>query len=267
MLTDIGANLAHDSFNDDLPDVLQRAREAQVDRIVVTGSSIDSNDAAHRLAGRFGNLFCTAGLHPHHAGEFDAAVHARLAEQMRRPAVRAAGECGLDYFRNYSPADAQARAFAAQLDLAIELGLPVFAHQRDAHADFMQVLLPRLDQLTRVVVHCFTGTAEELDSYLAHDLYVGITGWICDERRGKHLLELVQRIPADRLMIETDAPYLLPRTLRPKPSSRRCEPAHLTEVARVVADARGTDVATLALETSTNASRFFGFDDAQTPLR
>ncbi|MEL7023755.1 MAG: TatD family hydrolase [Pseudomonadota bacterium] len=263
MLTDIGANLAHDSFDDDLDDVLDRAANAGVERIVVTGSSIDSNDRAHALAGRYANLYCTAGVHPHHADDYTDTMHATLRQQMSRPAVRAAGECGLDYFRNYATPDAQARAFEHQLALAVEFGLPVFGHQRDAHDDFMAIVKPHLGGVTRIVAHCFTAQRRELEDYLAEDFYIGITGWICDERRGSHLLELVAEIPDDRLLIETDAPYLLPRTLRPKPKSRRCEPAHLKEVARTVAAARGVDEEMIARQTTRNASEFFGFDDAE----
>ncbi len=262
MFTDIGANLAHDSFDEDLGEVLERARENGVDRIVVTGSSVESNDRAHWLAGKHASLYCTAGVHPHHADEYDEAMHMRVREQMRRPAVRAAGECGLDYFRNYSTPDAQANAFSQQLDLAQEFGLPVFGHQRDAHDDFMKIVRPRLAGISRIVAHCFTAGATELEAYLAEDFYIGITGWICDERRGSHLLDLVKQVPTNRLLIETDAPYLLPRTLRPKPKSRRCEPAHLVEVARVVAQAREVSIETLAEQTSAAAATFFGFDDA-----
>ncbi|MEL7310726.1 MAG: TatD family hydrolase [Pseudomonadota bacterium] len=262
MLTDIGANLAHDSFDEDLDAVLSRASDVGVDRIVVTGSSVDSNDRAHALAGRYANLYCTAGVHPHHASEYTDDVHAVVRGQMSRPAVRAAGECGLDYFRNYSTPDEQAHAFNLQLALAVEFGLPVFGHQRDAHDDFLRLVKPHLSGLTRIVAHCFTAGRRELDDYLSEDFYIGITGWICDERRGAHLLDLVKDIPDDRLLIETDAPYLLPRTLRPKPKSRRCEPAHLVEVARVVAEARGVTPEDLAIQTTKNAAVFFGFDDA-----
>lgn len=262
MYTDIGANLAHDSFDEDRDAVLERARLAGVDRIVVTGSSLESNDNAHRLSGRYTSLYCTAGVHPHHASEYSETTHKTLRAQMERPAVRAAGECGLDYFRNYSTPDAQASAFSQQLELASEFGLPVFGHQRDAHDDFMAIVKPRLAGLKRIVAHCFTAGERELDDYLAEDFYIGITGWICDERRGSHLLPLVKKIPDTRLLIETDAPYLLPRTIRPRPKSRRCEPMHLPEVARVVAEAREVDLDTLARQTSRNAAEFFGLDDS-----
>lgn len=176
---------------------------------------------------------------------------------MRAPGIRAAGECGLDYYRNLATPAAQAKAFAAQLDLAQELALPVFLHQRDAHDDFLAILGPRLKDLPPVVAHCFTAGERELDAYLELGMYIGITGWICDERRGLHLRELVSRIPENRLMLETDAPYLLPRTLRPKPKTRRNEPAWLVEVAEMVAQCRDVSLDHLATTTTANAMYFF----------
>ncbi len=259
MLTDIGANLGHESFRPDFAEVLERAHAAGVDRIIVTGSCLESSQHAVEHSGpRQGvHLFATAGLHPHHASEWDATLAQRFTELAEAGSIVAVGETGLDYHRNYSPHAAQKQAFADHIAIATQTGLPMFLHQRDAHTDFLNILDPALDRLPGVVVHCFTGSRDELADYIARDLYVGITGWICDERRGQHLLEAVVDIPDDRLLIETDAPYLLPRTLRPRPKSRRCEPAHLPEVARVIAEARGVDVATLARQTSANADRLF----------
>ena len=258
-LTDIGANLAHDSFDDDRDAVLQRAADASVSRIVVTGSSDESNRKAARLAQQHpGVLYATAGMHPHHASDYtddsDALIRTLAADR----SIVAVGECGLDYFRNFSPRDAQLSAFRAQLDIAAETGLPVFLHQRDAHDDFVEVLEPMLPKLSRAVAHCFTGEHESLREYLAMGLYIGVTGWICDERRGTHLKEIVPIVPDDRLLIETDAPYLLPRTIQPKPKTRRNEPMYLPEVVRVVAEARGQTEAHVASITTENAVRFFG---------
>ena len=172
----------------------------------------------------------------------------------------AVGECGLDYFRNFSPRDAQLAAFRRQLAIARDTGLPVFLHQRDAHDDFVEVLEPALPGLSRAVAHCFTGEGESLHEYLAMGLYIGITGWICDERRGKHLHDIVGVIPDDRLLIETDAPYLLPRTITPRPRTRRNEPAHLVEVLRTVSQARDQSMAHVAAITRANAIRFFGLE-------
>ena len=257
-LIDIGANLAHDSFDDDRDEVLERARAAGVTRIVVTGSSDDSNRRAAELADAYpGELFSTAGVHPHHASDYTDESDGIIRELVARPYVVAVGECGLDYFRNFSPREEQLRAFRAQLEIAADTGKPVFLHQRDAHDDFVEVLEPMLPRLSRAVAHCFTGEHESLREYLAMGLYIGITGWICDERRGKHLHDIVDAVPDDRLMIETDAPYLMPRTLDPKPSTRRNEPAWLPEVLRVTAEARGQSVERVARITTENAERFF----------
>lgn len=257
-LVDIGANLAHDSFDDDREAVLQRAYDSGVSRIVITGSSDESNLRAAALAAAApGRLFATAGVHPHHAADYNDASDTRIRQLVKDGAVVAVGECGLDYFRDLSPRDIQRSTFRRQIAIAQESGLPLFLHQRDAHADFVDILAPELNTISRAVAHCFTGDEQALRDYVDLDLYIGITGWICDERRGRHLQDIVSLIPDDRLLIETDAPYLLPRTLRPKPKSRRSEPAHLPEILRVVSAARDQDVADVAQMTTENALRFF----------
>ena len=267
-MTDIGANLAHDSFDDDREAVIERAAAAGVTRLVLTGSSEQSNADALEIARRFpGRLFSTAGVHPHHASEYSARVHQSIRDLLDEPEVVAVGECGLDYFRNFSPQADQRDAFEKQLSLAVESGLPVFLHQRDAHAEFIEILKPVLPKLSRAVAHCFTGSEAELREMLDLDLYVGITGWICDERRGRHLQDIVGLIPDNRLMIETDAPYLLPRSLRPKPKSRRNEPAYLAEVLRVVARSRGQSEAHVAIVTTQTADEFFELPASVEPAR
>jgi TatD DNase family protein len=257
-LIDIGANLGHESFRDDLSAVLSRAERAGVHRLVVTGTSVGSTRAAIALHRDWPHrLSATAGLHPHHAADLDAQALDALRELAADPAVVAVGECGLDYFRNFSPREAQIAAFHRQLELAAVTGKPAFLHQRDAHADFLAIVSEHRASLSGGVAHCFTGNGRELEDYLALDLAIGITGWICDERRGQHLLPLVAAIPKGRLMIETDAPYLLPRTLRPPPKTRRNEPSWLPEVARVVAGARGESIEELARHTTEAAMRFF----------
>lgn len=257
-LIDIGANLAHDSFDDDRNEILQRAHDVGVTKIIVTGSSDESNiKAADLAAAHPGVLYSTAGVHPHHASDYNDQSDELIRKLIAKDAVVAVGECGLDYFRNFSPREAQLEAFRRQLDIAKDSGLPVFLHQRDAHDDFVEVLEPALPDLSRAVAHCFTGEGESLHEYLAMGLYVGITGWICDERRGKHLHDIVSIIPDDRLLIETDAPYLLPRTIEPKPRTRRNEPAYLVEVLKTVAEARGQTIEHVAEITTANAIRFF----------
>jgi TatD DNase family protein len=254
-LIDIGVNLTHDSFDQDRPAVVARALAAGVVQMIVTGASGESTRRAIELAESHpAKLFATAGVHPHHAAELDDELAAELEELATRSSVVALGECGLDYYRDLSPRDAQRRAFVRQLELAARIGKPVFLHQRDAHADFAAILREHRRALVGGVAHCFTGSGKELEELLSLELAIGITGWICDERRGAHLKPLMREIPAARLMIETDAPYLLPRDLEPKPASRRNEPAYLAHVARVVARARGVEFGALA-ETSTAAAR------------
>jgi TatD DNase family protein len=233
--------------------------DAGLSAIVVTGSDADSSRGATALARAHpGRLYATAGLHPHHAAQYSAEHAALFRELAQEPHVVALGECGLDYFRNLAPHDAQRRAFSAQLALAAELGKPVFLHQRDAHADFAAILREFRPQLAAAVVHCFTDTTAALEDYVALDCYVGITGWICDERRGLHLRDAVRLVPLDRLLIETDAPYLLPRTVEPRPASRRNEPRFLPWIARAVAQARAVSPEEIGRSTETNARRFFG---------
>ncbi|MBN6102033.1 TatD family hydrolase [Xanthomonas sp. CFBP 8703] len=262
-LIDIGANLTHDSFDRDRDAVLQRARDAGVAQLVVTGASREHSPLALQLAQQHpGFLYATAGVHPHHALEYTAECDAELRALHAHAEVVAVGECGLDYFRDLAPRPAQHRAFERQLQLAADTGKPLFLHQRDAHADFLALMRQFDGKLGPAVVHCFTGTREELFDYLDRDWHIGITGWLCDERRGAHLRELVRNIPASRLMIETDAPYLLPRTLKPLPKDRRNEPAFLAHIVEELARDRGEDVAATAAATTATARGFFRLPDA-----
>lgn len=261
-VVDIGVNLTHDSFDADREAVIGRALDARVDTMIITGSTVESSRAGLALARRHpGVLFATAGIHPHHAAQADSTAPASLRELYSHSPVVAIGECGLDHFRNFSPREDQERIFRQQLELAVELEAPVFLHQRDAHEHFIGILQEYRPSLTRGVAHCFTGGAAELEACLELDLYIGITGWICDERRGAHLKPLIRRIPADRLMIETDAPYLLPRDLHPKPGTRRNEPMHLPHILATVAAAAGRQAEEIAAETADNARRFFALGE------
>jgi TatD DNase family protein len=254
-LVDIGANLTHPAFHPDLDAALQRARHAGVAEIVVTGTSVPESTAALALAKPRDGVYCTAGVHPHHARECDETTIPALRVLARQPKVVAIGECGLDFNRNYSPHPDQEKWFEAQVELACELKKPLFLHSRDAFPRFVEVL--KGHSLPNAVAHCFTGGREELRACLDLGLHIGITGWICDERRGAHLVELVREVPADRLMLETDAPYLTPRDLRPQPRARRNEPAFLPHVLRTVARALGKPPERLAEETTRNARDFF----------
>ena len=261
-LIDIGINLGHESYDADRDTVIRHAHGAGVVQMLVTGSSGSSTRKAIELSQAHPHrLFATAGVHPHHATELTADLLAELEPLARAPEVVAVGECGLDYYRNYSPHEAQRLAFHRQLELAARIGKPVFLHLRDAHGDFFATLREHWPHLAGGVAHCFTGGEAELDSYLDLGLAIGITGWICDERRGTHLLELVRHIPADRLLIETDGPYLLPRDLHPVPGSRRNEPAYLPHIAATIARARNEPLETLAQSSTAAARSLFGLPE------
>jgi len=261
-LVDIGVNLTHPHLAGDLPGVLARAKDAGVAQMVITGTSVAESRASTELARQHpGVLHATAGVHPHDARHWDDASAEALRELATRPEIVALGETGLDFNRNYSPPTEQERAFVAQLELATDLGLPVFLHERDASERFLALLGPHRPRLRGAVIHCFTGDGEALAAYRELDLHIGITGWICDERRGARLQTLVQEIPLNRLMLETDAPYLLPRTLRPRPRHRRNEPAFLPEVLSVTARCLEMAPSLLATTTTTTARRFFGLGE------
>jgi TatD DNase family protein len=262
-LIDIGSNLTHDSFAQDLDAVMARALLAGVRRQIVTGADLESSRAAAALARAHpARLWSTAGVHPHHAQSFVASQRAELVDLLDSDCVVAVGECGLDYFRNLSPPAAQREAFAAQLDVAAQVRKPVFLHQRDAHSDFVAILEDFGGRLHGGVAHCFTGGETELEAYLQLGLYIGITGWACDERRGGSLRAAVPRIPADRLLIETDAPYLLPRDMTPYPKSRRNEPAYLPHIAATLARLRDESLESVAAATTRNAVALFALRDS-----
>jgi TatD DNase family protein len=262
-LIDIGSNLTHDSFAQDRDAVMSRAREAGVRRQIVTGADLSSSRQAAALAAAHPlELWSTAGVHPHHAQDFSPSQRTELIELLSAPHTVAVGECGLDYFRNLSPPAAQRAAFIAQLETAADAGKPVFLHQRDAHEDFAAILQDFRGRIAGGVAHCFTGGGIELDAYLELGLHIGITGWVCDERRGHSLREVVARIPAERLLVETDAPYLLPRDLQPQPKSRRNEPQYLPHIVGAIANLRGESMQMVAAASTRNAVALFGLKDS-----
>lgn len=256
---DIGLNLGHESFVSDWPEVLDHAHRAGVSQMVLTGASVAGSDRALELARqRQDVLFATAGVHPHLASELTDEAVDHLAALHRDDQVVAVGECGLDYFRDFSPRPAQRIAFERQLELAAICGKPVFLHQREAHDDFLAILRDFRDRIGPAVVHCFTDSRRALFDYLDHDCHIGITGWVCDERRGQELKTLVPEIPDHRLMLETDAPYLKPRNLRPKQRTHRNEPQWLPWIGGTVAALRGVSPVRLSERTTATARAFFG---------
>ena len=257
-LVDIGANLTHESFDRDRDEVLAQARDAGVRRLIITGTSVAESVRALELARAWpGVLFSTAGVHPHNAAEFDEHSADALRHLLAQNEAVAVGECGLDFCRDFSPRDAQRRAFQAQLEIAADVRLPVFLHQRDAHEELLELLRPVRSRLCGGVAHCFTGTAQMARDYLDLDLYIGVTGWLCDERRGGDLREAVRHLPLDRVLIETDAPYLLPRDLPEKPRGRRNEPRYLPHILMRLAAAMGEPVDKVAEATRKNTEQLF----------
>ena len=257
-MIDIGINLTNKRFDKDFELVIENAKSAGVNALIVTGTSIEESQQAIKLCSqRPEYLYCTAGIHPHDAKTFNEKSLTTLRSLANNKQVKAIGECGLDFNRNFSTPNEQEFAFVQQLELAIELQLPVFMHERDTNGRFIELLKPYIKQLPNAVLHCFTGSQSDLENCLELGLHVGITGWICDERRGTELLDLVKLIPHDRLMIETDAPYLLPRSMRPKPKSSRNEPKYLPYIAQTIANARGESLKQLVQQTEQNSKLFF----------
>lgn len=265
-LVDIGLNLSSKQFRGDENAVLERALAAKVNTCVLTGTSATASTEVLALCRQFTDqfpamLYCTAGVHPHEARHWSARTRATLEACLAQQETVAVGECGLDFNRDFSPRDVQQRVFEAQLELAGEVGKPLFMHERDAHQRQYEILKSYRHKVGRAVIHCFTGDRQALFDYLDLDLHIGITGWVCDERRGAGLRALIAEIPLDRLMIETDAPYLLPRTIRPKPESRRNEPAFLPWVLAAIAELRGESLEELAAATRKTSLDFFAIPD------
>ncbi|MGF1867295.1 3'-5' ssDNA/RNA exonuclease TatD [Enterovibrio norvegicus] len=257
-MIDIGVNLTSSQFDADREEVVLRSQEAGITAMVLTGTDLESSPAAAKLAEQYpGFAYSTAGVHPHDAKSVEDLSLPSVRELASLPHVVAVGECGLDFNRDFSPRPQQEAVFEAHLALAAELNMPVFLHCRDAHAHFMTILSPWISKLPGAVLHCFTGSEDELKACLELGLHIGITGWVCDERRGQALREIVPLIPDDRLMIETDAPYLLPRDLAPKPKSRRNEPCYLPHIANEIATLRQQDTEQLITITTQNSRRFF----------
>lgn len=255
---DIGANLTNKSLMHDLDAVIERADKAGVKQIIVTGTSIEDSSQAIRLCRQYPDqLLCTVGVHPHHASDWMPESAGNLRDLADSACVRAVGETGLDFYRNFSPQDAQIEAFGRQLELAITLNKPVFSHQRDAHPVFIDILREYRDNLINIVVHCFTDNRVALFDYLDLDCHIGITGWICDERRGTELAQLVKYIPDNRLMAETDSPYLLPRNLPQKPASRINEPAYLPHIIKSIAHFQNRPADQVAAECLKTSQLFF----------
>ena len=260
-LIDIGANLTHESFASDFSQVIEDAKNANISHIMLTGTDLETSLAAQALSAANPSMHSsTAGFHPHVASTCDNAAFAEIARLSAGNYVVAVGETGLDYNRNFSSKSDQLTAFERHLELASNVNKPMFLHQREAHEDFYRLLAQYRDKLIGGVVHCFTDNEAALKDYLNLDMYIGVTGWICDERRGLDLQRITPMIPLDRLLIETDAPYLLPRNLGSKPKNRRNEPKYLVSVLEKVAECYQVTPEVIAKATTNNAKRLFNLD-------
>ncbi len=235
---DIGANLTHKSFDKDLESILSEANDQGVKRLSITGSCLEDSIIASEIAEKYkSTCISTAGIHPHNAKEYSPGLFTEIKSLLKKDVVKSIGETGLDFNRNFSSPKDQQLSFEAHIELSIEMNIPMFLHERDAHKKFIEITASYIDHMPKSVVHCFTGNKDALLKYLEMGFYIGITGWLCDERRGKHLEELVSLIPLDRLMIETDSPYLLPRDMGIDNSARN-EPRYLGHIAKKVASFR-----------------------------
>tara|TARA_A100001035_G_scaffold232820_1_gene195345 strand:- start:177 stop:965 length:789 start_codon:yes stop_codon:yes gene_type:complete len=256
---DIGVNLLDESFKKDLDDVIDRSFESNVNILINTSSSIEEAKRSLDLTKKYpSKIYTTAGIHPHNASMADNQLKSNLLEIIKNKSVVAIGECGLDYFRNFSPKEKQLSVFKTHLEAAKETGLPLFLHQRDAHEDFINCLNDMLHQPMHGVAHCFTGNVDQMKAYLDMGLYIGITGWICDERRNDELIQAVKQLPLDRVLIETDSPYLIPRSIK---KSRRNEPMHLPVIAEKLAKEMGIELSKLVTNTVSNSMKLFNLSN------
>lgn len=267
-MIDIGVNLLHPQFDRDRESVLARSRQAGVSELLITATDLEMARRAIDFAESH-DLYCTAGIHPHEAKSAPDDFLRELDSLCDSPRVKAVGETGLDFNRNFSPPDVQRVVFDLQLGLAANRGLPAFVHDRDSDGAVFEALSRHMTDLPGAVVHCFTGAGSDLDRYLELGCHIGITGWICDERRGDTLRSLVRRIPPDRLLVETDAPFLLPHSTpegwhaahAPAAHKRRNEPALLHLVVERIAVETGTDPAEVARRSAENARALFDLPD------
>jgi len=257
-LIDIGVNLTNQRFVKDYDDVLNRAKQAGVKHLLITATDLANTQQAIDLCQKNNDfLSCTAGVHPHDADKVSHNYIDQLSTLAQHASVTAIGECGLDFNRNFSTPENQLKVFKAQIALAAQLNIPLFLHQRDAFELWFECLSPYFEQVPAMVSHCFTGDKKQLTRCLDAGMYIGITGWLCDPRRGEELRTLVNFIPLNRLLIETDAPYLTPKNIRPKPKSSRNEPSYLNYIVTMLAEKMHYSSAEIIAQTTLNAKKVF----------
>ena len=248
---DIGANLTSSHFSDDLDSVLYESFEAGVKKICITSSNLQDVRNAKKITERNKNLYYSVGFHPHNAKDFKIEFLKDMSIYLEDPKAICLGEMGLDFNRNFSSKEEQILCFESQLSLANSINKPLFLHQRDAHEEFLSIL-DNYKFNQKLIVHCFTGNLSELEDYLKRDFYIGITGWVCDLKRGLDLRECINYIPQDKLLIETDSPYLSPRK-----KIRRNEPKFLIDVAEEVARLRQQTKESIVKSSYENSLNFF----------
>ena len=258
-LFDSHCHLNDKSYARDMDQVIQRAREASVRAMMIVGITESTCAQALDIAQAYSGCYASVGIHPHDAASCDDPMLARLAKQAEHPLVRAWGETGLDFNRMYSPQADQEKWFVRQLETATALNLPLIFHERDSGGRFLEILETHFANTgVSGVVHCFSGNEKELDAYLKLGLCIGITGIVTIQSRGRTLRKLVPRIPEDRILVETDAPYLTPAPEKNK--TRRNEPAFVRSVFMKVADVREKDPEELADTLWQNTCRLFQVD-------
>ena len=261
---DIGVNLMDQRLS--IEPLLERANLANVSQMMITGTNVEESTKAARLAQLHpGRLFSTAGIHPHHAKDAGPSYLEALRTLADLPQVLAIGECGLDFNRNFSPPEQQLLVFEQQLILASELQLPVFLHERDAFDAQISLLKKYHSSLAGGVVHCFTGDKQQMQAYLDLGFYIGITGWVCDQKRGQALREAVAKLPLERLLLETDAPYLKPKSLSPQARklASNNEPCYLPHIAEQLALLMNVQCSELQLHSLQNTCDLFGLDSGE----
>ena len=246
------------SYNKDRDTVLDRATGAGVTRIMIVGIDEKSSRKAVHLAQSYSPCFASVGVHPHVAKNCDENTLSSLTELAASSRVKAWGETGLDFNRMYSPRKDQEKWFIRQLDVARKLDLPLIFHERDSKGRFFEILSSHCPPGLKGVVHCFSGNRKELERYLDFGLYIGITGILTIKTRGEDLRRLVTEIPAERLLVETDAPYLTPAP--EKNRTRRNEPAFVKSVLLKLAQVRDEDPESMAEKIWANTCRLYGIE-------
>ena len=255
---DIACNFTHESFKHNLDEVINNAEQEGVEKFVLLCASLADIDPIKVIQDNAPEkYFISAGIHPHHATEILEINYDALLNKLKSISPNAIGETGLDYFRNISPPDIQKKSFGMHIEIAKELSLPLYLHQRDAHGDFIRIIKENISNFPKFVVHCFTGTQAELDEYLELGAYIGLTGWICDAKRNIDLRKSIKNIPIEKMMIETDSPYLIPKNLMVKPKKNINEPKYLPHIANEICELTGYDLEELKSATSNNAIEFF----------